>query len=78
MLYKDYGGIEWFEDKPLIFLCRCIKNSLENELKIPKIIEKFVSQLNGNKSNLYSNDTFNSKRKMRTENEILKDYDLEE
>jgi len=76
LLHKDYGGIEWFNDKPLIFLSNCLKNSIENELKIPKLIQKYIDQMLGKETSI-SNDDFEINKKMRSAEEIMKDYGLE-
>lgn len=78
LLYKNYGGIEWFEDKSLIFLCKCIENSVENEIKIPKMIKQCLNFLLGDRTTSFLGIDNKSLKNMRTADEIKKDYGIKE
>lgn len=74
MLYKNYGGIDWFSDKPIFLLVQCLENSIEKEQAIPKLIDEIIATI------FHHSPTFNSvskNKKMRSREEIMKDYGLE-
>ena len=70
LLYKDYGGIEWFDDMPFILLIECLKHSLDKENELPKLFNMVLDYINGNKNIEPIN------KKMRSAEEIMKDYGL--
>lgn len=70
ILYKYYGGIEWFNDKPFFLLVDCLKEGIEKELELPRIIQEIYEFING-KPQVNSIN-----KKMRSAKEILKDYGL--
>ena len=78
LLYKHYRGIDFFEGKPLFLLSDCLENAIKKETEIPRLIFECYNQLIGKKGFTNSFDNaFNSRKKMRTREEILKDYGLE-
>lgn len=70
LLYKYYGGIEWFEDKPFILLVECLKHSVDKQNEIPKLLNMALDYMLGNKNIEPIN------KQMRSAEEIMKDYGL--
>ena len=74
MLYKNYGGIDWFSDKPIFLLVQCLENVIEKEQAIPKLIDEIIATI------FHRSPSFNpvsKKKKMRSREEIMRDYGLE-
>lgn len=70
ILYKYYGGIDWFDDKPFILITECIKHSIDKENEVPKLINMALDYINGKKEIEPIN------KQMRSAEEIMKDYGL--
>ena len=70
LLHKYYGGIDWFENKPLYLLVECLKHSLDKENEIPKLLNMALDYIEGNKKIEPIN------KNMRSAREIMKDYGL--
>ena len=70
LLYKYYGGIEWFDDKPFFLLTECLKHSIEKENELPKLLNMALDYIEGNKEIEPIN------KHMRSAEEIMKDYGL--
>lgn len=70
LLYKYYGGIDWFENKPVFLLGECLRTAIKKEGEIPKLINEILSLLLGQPN-------FEERTNMRTAEEIMKDYGLE-
>lgn len=56
-------------------MSKCLDNALKKELELPKLINEVVKALTG-KSFVKEFDTPKNTRKMRSAEEILKDYGL--
>lgn len=70
LLYKYYGGIEWFEDKSFILLSECLKHCIDKENEIPRLLNMALDYIQGKKEIEPIN------KKMRSAEEIMKDYGL--
>ncbi len=73
-MYKHYGGIDWFEGKTSFLLAECLENGLKKENEIPKLINEVVKKISGSDTFIPQFET--PKRKMRSAEEINKDYGL--
>lgn len=70
LFFKYYGGIEYFYDKDWELCVDCLECALDKENQIPKIISMIFDMIT-NKTKI---GTFN--KKMRSAEEIMKDYGL--
>lgn len=70
ILYKYYGGIDWFYDKPVFLLLECLENGLKKEQQIPKLINTIFKQISGEPE-------FEEPKKMRSAEDIARDYGIE-
>lgn len=75
ILYKHYGGIDWFEDKPSFLLGECLDNGIKKETELPKLINEIVKKLSHEKSFVPQLEQ-KPKKKMRSAEDIMKDYGL--
>lgn len=73
LLYKYYGGITFFDKKPTYLLSKCLENAVKKEQEIPNIILQCINMIKGNS---YSLNDIEHKKKMRSSEDILKDYGL--
>ena len=71
LLFKYYGGIDWFEDKSFDLFIDCLNHAITKENEIPKLINKVFEHLS-NKTQFKS-----LKKKMKSAEELLKEYGLE-
>lgn len=69
LLYKYYGGIEWFNNKPFYLFVGCLQNCVEQERKLYDIANSII-----NKTDEIKVPKLN--KKMRTAEEIMNDYGL--
>lgn len=69
ILYKHYGGIDWFEDMSITFIVECILNGVRKEMEIPKLINTILGKVT-------NQPVYEENKKMRTREEILKDYEV--
>jgi len=69
-MYKYYGGIDRFNNISLVN--KCILHAIKKEAEIPKLIKELIQ-----KFNTFANDfESTSNKKMRSAEEILKDYGM--
>ena len=73
-MYKHYGGVERFKGYSSFLFVKCLENGIKKENELPKLINEIVKELS-------TNDTFVPQfekpvKKMRSAEEILKDYGL--
>lgn len=73
LLYKHYGGITFFENKSTYLLSKCLENAVKKEQEIPNIILECINAIKGSS---YSLSDIKHNKKMRSSDEILKDYGL--
>lgn len=59
---------------PIFLLAECLDNAIKTEQAIPKIINEVISKLLGGSAFDFS---FSENKKMRSREEIMKDYGLE-
>lgn len=71
LFFKYYGGIEKFYDEDWELMVDCLKHAVDKENEIPRIISIIFDKLSNNSSAI---ETFN--KKMRSAEEIMKDYGL--
>lgn len=69
LLYKHYGGIEWFYNKPFYLFISCLKNCIEQERKIYDIAVTIINKIK-------NVDIPVVNKTIRTAEEIMKDYGL--
>ena len=50
ILYKYYGGIAFFENKPISLLNNCINYGIKKEQEIPKLIYEIFKYISGQSS----------------------------
>ena len=74
-MYKHYGGIDWFDDKPSFLLEKCLDNGVKKESELPKLINEIVKKVSHSKTFIPQFEQ-NSTKKMRSAEEIMKDYGL--
>lgn len=70
MCYKNYGGIDFFYDKDYELFIDCLEYAIQKENEVPTLINLIYSKL----FNAEESSTIN--RKMRTAEEIKKDYGM--
>lgn len=75
ILYKHYGGIDWFDNKPSFLLADCLDNAVKKESELPKLINEIVKKVSHEKTFIPHFDN-HPKKKMRSAEEIMKDYGL--
>ena len=71
LLYKYYGGINFFKNKNLKLLVDCVSHAIEKEMQIPKMINKVIDSI---KNKDFKSEFIN--KNMRSAEEIMKDYGL--
>lgn len=64
-----------FEGKPSFLLGQCLDNAVKKETELPKLINEIVKKLS-NKSSFVPQLEHKPKKKMRSAEEIMKDYGL--
>ena len=73
ILYKYYGGIAFFENKPISLLNNCINYGIKKEQEIPKLIYEIFKYISVETSELEAEPI---NKHMRSREEILKDYGM--
>jgi hypothetical protein len=73
-MYKHYGGVERFKGRSSFLFVKCLENAIKKENELPKLINEIVKEIS-------NKDTFVPQfdkpvKKMRSAEEILKDYGL--
>lgn len=69
LLHKHYGGIDKFDD--LEIMNDCILHAIKKESEIPKLVSEIIQKIN-----CYINGETQENRKLRSAEEIMKDYGL--
>ena len=65
----------WFEGKPSFLLGQCLDNAIKKETELPKLINEIVKKIS-NKKTFVPQLEQKTKKKMRSAEEIMKDYGL--
>lgn len=66
--------MDWFEDKSSFLLAKCLENAINKEMELPKLINEIVKKISGSSS--FVPQFEKPRKKMRSAEDILKDYGL--
>lgn len=72
-MYKHYGGINNFDNESIELVSKCLENAVKKEQEIPNLI---LECLNALTEKDFSLNSLRFNKKMRSAEDILKDYDL--